>query len=79
MDDLEVRLRKVIAYGLNVDEAEIGPNQAFVEDLGADSLDAVELVMALEEEFNVEIPDGDAANLNTFGEVLAYLNKRLSA
>jgi acyl carrier protein len=78
MGDLEARLRKIIAEGLNVDETEIRPNKRF-EDLGADSLDGVELVMALEEEFNVDIPDDEAEKLNTYAEVLAYLKKRLPA
>jgi acyl carrier protein len=78
MSDLENRLRKVIADGLNLDEADIPPDKNF-EDLGADSLDGVELVMALEEEFNLDIPDDDAERLNTLAEVLTYLNKRLPA
>ena len=67
------RLKKVIVEQLGVDEYEITLDSSFVDDLGADSLDVVELIMALEEEFNVEIPDEDAEKIVTVGDALDYI------
>ena len=67
------RLKKVIVEQLGVDENEITLESSFVDDLGADSLDVVELIMALEEEFNVEIPDEDAEKIVTVGDALDYI------
>ncbi len=67
------RLKKVIVEQLGVDENEITLDSSFVDDLGADSLDVVELIMALEEEFNVEIPDEDAEKIVTVGDALDYI------
>ena len=67
------RLKKVIVEQLGVDESEITLESSFVDDLGADSLDVVELIMALEEEFNVEIPDEDAEKIVTVGDALDYI------
>ncbi|MDQ5920475.1 MAG: acyl carrier protein [Pseudomonadota bacterium] len=73
MDNLEARVKKVIADKLGVDEATIKNESAFVDDLGADSLDTVELVMALEEEFNCQIPDEDAEKILTVQLAIDYI------
>jgi acyl carrier protein len=69
-------LRKIVVEQLGVDEAEVKWDARLVEDLGADELDIVELIMALEEEFTIEIPDGDAEKFQRVGEVVEYLRKR---
>jgi acyl carrier protein len=76
---LETRVRKIIADRLQVDAESVTPAASFVEDLGADSLDLVELVMAFEEEFSVEIPDQDAENMKTVGAAIDYLKKKVDA
>jgi acyl carrier protein len=76
MSSLEEQVRKVIAEKLNVGEEQITPAANFVDDLGADSLDTVELVMALEEEFDIEIPDEEAEKIHTFQDVLDYIKAR---
>ena len=70
-------VRQLIASQLGVDPSEVVPDAQILDDLGADSLDVVELVMALEERFGLEIPDADVASLRTIGDVEAYLAKRL--
>jgi acyl carrier protein len=70
---LEDKVKKIIAEQLSVSEEQIKPESAFVEDLGADSLDTVELVMALEEEFEIDIPDEEAEKIRTFQDVLNYI------
>jgi acyl carrier protein len=70
----EERIKEIIMEQLGVDEDQITPEASFVDDLGADSLDTVELVMAFEEEFNVEIPDEDAEKIRTVQDVIDYLN-----
>lgn len=72
-----LRLRKIVADRLGVDESQIVPEASFVEDLSADSLDLVELIMSLEEEFNIQIPDEDAEKIRTVGDAIAYLEERL--
>jgi acyl carrier protein len=72
---MEERLREIIAEQLGVDESKIVPSASFAGDLDADSLDLVELIMALEEEFGVEIPDTDAEKILTVGDALNYLNE----
>ncbi|OGS08691.1 MAG: acyl carrier protein [Elusimicrobia bacterium RIFOXYA12_FULL_51_18] len=77
-ENLEERVKKIIVTQLAVDIAEVTPQSQFVQDLGADSLDTVELVMALEEEFDVEIPDEDAEKIKTVGEAVSYIKDKLS-
>jgi acyl carrier protein len=73
MENIEQRVKKIIAEQLGVNEAEIKNESSFVDDLGADSLDTVELVMALEEEFDTEIPDEDAEKINTVQHAIDYV------
>lgn len=73
MASLEQRVAKIIAEQLGVEESEVVPEASFVDDLGADSLDTVELVMALEEEFGVEIPDEDAEKITSVGDAIKYI------
>lgn len=72
-NDIEGRVKKIIVEQLGVDPAEVSHQAHFVNDLGADSLDTVELVMALEEEFNAEIPDEDAEKIQTVGQAVEYI------
>jgi len=74
--ELEEKINKVISDKLGVTADKIVPEAKFVEDLGADSFDQVELVMALEDEFNLEIPDEDAEKLKSVGEVLSYVKSK---
>jgi len=74
----EAKFKEIIVDRLGVDPNEITPEASFIDDLGADSLDTVELVMAFEEEFDIEIPDEDAEKLTTVGKAKEYLQKRLS-
>lgn len=77
---LEDKVKEIIVEQLGVNAEQVTPEASFIEDLGADSLDTVELVMAFEEEFGAEIPDEDAEKLNTVGAVMEYLkSKGLSA
>ena len=73
MDSVEQRVKKIIAEQLGVNEAEIKNESSFVDDLGADSLDTVELVMALEEEFETEIPDEDAEKIKTVQQAIDFV------
>jgi len=77
MKSVEERVKKIIAEQLGVDESEVTPDASFVEDLGADSLDTVELVMAFEEEFGIEIPDEDAEKIITVQNSIDYIKERL--
>lgn len=76
MSKLEERVKKIIAEQLGVDESKVVPEASFVEDLGADSLDTVELVMALEEQFETEIPDEDAQKIITVKDAIDYVASR---
>jgi acyl carrier protein len=76
---LEKRVAELIVEQLGVTEEEIKPEASFIDDLGADSLDIVELVMAMEEEFDIEIPDEDAERIQTIGDATSYLKERLGA
>ena len=71
---IEAKVKSIIADQLGVGEDEIKPESSFIEDLGGDSLDIVELVMAMEEEFEVEIPDEEAENIKTVGDAINYIN-----
>jgi acyl carrier protein len=71
------RVRAVVCKELNVNESEVNEGASFTEDLGADSLDVVELVMALEEEFGIDIPDDDVANIKTVGDVVTYISGKV--
>ena len=73
MSDVESRIKKIIVEQLGVKEEQVTPDASFVGDLGADSLDTVELVMALEEEFETEIPDEDAEKIATVQQVMDYI------
>jgi acyl carrier protein len=72
----EARVREIIVNELGVEPDKVTDNASFVEDLGADSLDTVELVMAFEEEFGVDIPDEDAEQMRTVGDAIAYLREK---
>lgn len=73
MSDIEARVKKIIAEQLGVEEGQVTNEKAFVADLGADSLDTVELVMALEDEFGIEIPDEDAEKITRVKEAVDYI------
>ena len=75
-ENLEERVKKIIVTQLAVDISEVTPQSQFVQDLGADSLDTVELVMALEEEFDIEIPDEDAEKIKTVGDAVTYIKDK---
>jgi len=77
MSSYAERVKEIIVEQLGVDESEVTEDAKFIEDLGADSLDTVELVMALEEEFNIEIPDDQAEKLTTVGSAIKYLEDNL--
>jgi len=76
-DEIMAKLKELVIDRLNVEEEQIKPEASFIEDLGADSLDIVELIMGIEEEFDVEIPDEDAEKLTNVGEALAYVKGKL--
>ena len=75
MADIEAKVKDIIINELGVEAEKVTPEASFVEDLGADSLDTVELVMAFEEEFGIEIPDEDAEKLQTVGDAISYIQK----
>jgi acyl carrier protein len=74
-DSTEEKVKQIVIEQLGVDEAEVTPNASFVDDLGADSLDTVELVMAFEEAFDLEIPDEDAEKIRTVKDAIDYIGK----
>jgi acyl carrier protein len=74
MASVDERVKQIIVEQLGVDEAEVTANASFVDDLGADSLDTVELVMAFEEAFEIEIPDEDAEKIRTVKDAVEYIN-----
>ncbi|MDE0730142.1 MAG: acyl carrier protein [Longimicrobiales bacterium] len=75
-ESIEARVREIIINELGVELEKVTDDASFVEDLGADSLDTVELVMAFEEEFKLDIPDEDAEKMKTVGDAVKYLNKQ---
>jgi|TARA_R110001583_G_scaffold100844_1_gene247045 acyl carrier protein len=77
MENIEQRVRKIVAEQLGVNESEIKNESSFVDDLGADSLDTVELVMALEEEFECEIPDEEAEKITNVQQAIDYVTAHL--
>ncbi|MEC8158211.1 MAG: acyl carrier protein [Pseudomonadota bacterium] len=78
MSNIEDRVKKIVAEQLGVKEDEVSKESSFVDDLGADSLDTVELVMALEEEFDTEIPDEEAEQITTVQLAIDYINENLA-
>ncbi|HEX2439117.1 MAG TPA: acyl carrier protein [Methylomirabilota bacterium] len=72
---VEEKVKEIIVEQLGVDEEDVNPNAKFIEDLGADSLDTVELVMALEEHFDIQIPDEEAEKIVTVGDAVAYIKE----
>jgi len=75
--NVEARVKEIIVEQLSVDSEQVTPQASFVNDLGADSLDTVELVMALEEEFDLEIPDEEAEKITTVGQAVEYIKTKL--
>jgi acyl carrier protein len=78
-DNLEEKVKNIIAKELGVEMEKLTDNASFLEDLGADSLDTVELVMEFEKEFNIDIPDEDAEKMRTVGDALNYLREKVQA
>jgi acyl carrier protein len=78
-ENIEAKVREIIINELGVEADKVTPEASFVEDLGADSLDTVELVMAFEEEFGLDIPDEDAEQMRTVGDAMRYLSKHAGA
>jgi acyl carrier protein len=74
MSDIADRVKKIVVEHLDVEAEKVAENASFIDDLGADSLDTVELVMAFEEEFNVEIPDDAAESIMTVGDAIKFIN-----
>ncbi len=77
MSDTFNKVKKIISERLSVDESKITEDSSFIDDLGADSLDTVELIMQLEEEFDLQIPDEDAESISTVGKAVKYIEDRL--
>ena len=77
LEEVQAILKEIVMDRLNAEEEQIKPEASFVEDLGADSLDIVELIMGIEEEFDIEIPDEDAEKLTTVGEAMNYVKAKL--
>lgn len=75
--DIQTRVKEIIMDKLGVEESQITPEASFINDLGADSLDIVELVMAFEQAFNIQIPDEDSEKIQTVGDVYKYLEEKL--
>jgi acyl carrier protein len=75
MSDIAVRVKKIVVDHLSIDEAKVSDSASFIDDLGADSLDTVELVMAFEEEFGIEIPDDAAENIQTYGDAVKFITE----
>ena len=78
MSDIQDQVKKIVVDHLGIDESKVVPEAKFIDDLGADSLDTVELVMAFEEEFDIEIPDDAAETIQTFGDAVKFINEKIS-
>ena len=76
MSDIAARVKKIVVEHLGVDEAIVAETSSFIDDLGADSLDTVELVMAFEEEFNIESPDDAAEKIQTVGDAVSFISSK---
>jgi acyl carrier protein len=76
MSSVEEKIKSIISEQLGVKIEEVTPQASFIDDLGADSLDTVELIMALEEEFNLEIPDEDAEKMTCVGDAIKYIDEK---
>ena len=79
MSDTAEKVKKIVVEHLGVEEVKVTPEASFIDDLGADSLDNVELVMAFEEEFDIEIPDDAAEHIQTVGDAVKFIGERLGA
>jgi acyl carrier protein len=79
MASIEDKVKSIIVEQLGISEDEVKPEASFIDDLGADSLDIVELVMAMEEEFEIEIPDEEAENIKTVGDAIKYISQHKAA
>ncbi len=79
IQDIEAKVREIVAQQLGKNVDQVTPEASFRDDLGADSLDVVELVMALEEEFGIEIPDEDAEKISTVGQAIDYIKAKVAA
>ena len=78
MSEIQEQVKKIVVDHLGIDESKVVPDAKFIDDLGADSLDTVELVMAFEEEFDIEIPDDAAETIQTFGDAVKFINEKIS-
>jgi acyl carrier protein len=79
MSEIADKVKKIVVEHLGVEESKVTPEASFIDDLGADSLDNVELVMAFEEEFDIEIPDDAAEHIQTVGDAVKFIGERLGA
>ena len=79
MSEVGDKVKKIVVEHLGVEESKVTPEASFIDDLGADSLDNVELVMAFEEEFDIEIPDDAAEHIQTVGDAVKFIQERLGA
>ncbi len=78
MADIGAKVKEIVVNKLGVDEAQVTPEASFINDLGADSLDTVELVMEFEKAFSIQIPDEDAEKISTVGDAVTYLKSKVS-
>ena len=78
MENIEMKVKEIIIDKLGIEESEVTDSASFTNDLGADSLDTVELIMEFEKEFNVSIPDEDAEKIGTIGQAISYLKENVS-
>ena len=77
-DEIKGKIKKIVADHLGIEEEKVTEEASFIDDLGADSLDTVELVMAFEEEFDIEIPDDAAETIQTFGDAVNFIKEKIS-